>query len=275
MSFQLHRNGQYIPCDLPKLREMARSGDLAQDEYVFDERVRQWVGAAQIAEMKDAWSIGENEATVAMELTPEMLAMFESPAEPAAPARPSPAPAGPAPSGPAPIAANATRNPPTPGPGQRVSEPAPRSPEPRPEPRREEIRREEPRAERASGGGNARKSNRAAGEILDPTMTTIKNAICFVLAILWLIKRYDEVNNFFGEKRFTWWHLLIPIWGIIVMWKFFNSISEMAQLVGANVPNRAVVYLVGQLCTGGLLTFYLMQTDLNAIWEHMGARPAK
>jgi hypothetical protein len=59
------------------------------------------------------------------------------------------------------------------------------------------------------------------------------------------------------------------------MWKFFNSISEMAQLVGANVPNRAAIYLVGQLCTGGLLTFYLMQTDLNAIWEHMGARPAK
>ena len=268
MSFQLHRNGQYIPCDLPKLREMARTGELAQDEYVFDERVRQWVGAAQIAEMKDAWSIGENEATVAMELTPEMLAMFESPAEPAAPQRPS----SPAPVSPAPVAASAARIPPAPGPGQRVSEPAPR----REEPRREEPRREEPRAERSSGGGGGgRKSNRPAGEIIDPTMTTIKNAICFVLSILWLIKRYDEVNNFYGEKRFTWWHLLIPVWGLIVMWKFFNSIGEMAQLVGANVPNRAVVYLVGQLCTGGLLTFYLMQTDLNAIWEHMGARQAK
>jgi hypothetical protein len=271
MSFQLHRNGQYIPCDLPKLREMARKGELAQDEYVFDERVRQWVGAAQIAEMKDAWSIGENEATVAMELTPEMLAMFEGNQEAA---KPTPAPV------------TAQRSAPTPG--HRVSEPAPR-PEPRPEPMREvvpESRSIPPSPEPARGnqdrpgfgggmGGSARKSNRPTGEIADPTMTTIKNVICFVFAILWLIKRYDEVNAFFGEKRFTWWHLLIPVWGIIVMWKFFNSISEMAQLVGANVPNRAAIYLVGQLCTGGLLTFYLMQTDLNAIWEHMGARPAK
>ncbi len=263
MSFQLHRNGQYIPCDLPKLREMARKGELAQDEYVFDERVRQWVGAAQIAEMKDAWSIGENEATVAMELTPEMMALFEGNQEQA---KPTPAPTTP------------QRSAPTPG--HRVSEPAPR-PEPRPEPMREvahEMARPEPargNQDRQGFGGSARKSNRPTGELLDPTMTTIKNAICFVLAILWIIKRYDEVNAFFGEKRFTWWHLLIPIWGIIVMWKFFNSISEMAQLVGANVPNRAVIYLVGQLCTGGMLTFYLMQTDLNTIWEHMGARPAK
>lgn len=271
MSFQLHRNGQYIPCDLPKLREMARKGELAQDEYVFDERVRQWVGAAQIAEMKDAWSIGENEATVAMELTPEMLAMFEGNQEAAKPT-------------PAPVTAQRA----APAPGHRVSEPAPR-PEPRQEPMREvvpESRSIPPSPEQPRGnqdrpgfgggmGGSARKSNRPTGEIADPTMTTIKNVICFVFAILWLIKRYDEVNAFFGEKRFTWWHLLIPIWGIIVMWKFFNSISEMAQLVGANVPNRAAIYLVGQLCTGGLLTFYLMQTDLNAIWEHMGARPAK
>lgn len=77
MSFQLHRDNQFVPCDLATLREMARKGELPQDEYVFDERVREWVGAAQIAEMKDAWSIGENEATVAMELTPEMLALFE------------------------------------------------------------------------------------------------------------------------------------------------------------------------------------------------------
>lgn len=117
-------------------------------------------------------------------------------------------------------------------------------------------------------------TQRQFGQIADPTMTTIKNAICFVLAILWLIKAFDEANNFWGEKRYTWWHLLIPIYGIIVMWKFFNNVAEMAKEVGANVPDRATTYLIGQLCTGGLLTFYLMQTDLNALWTHMGAKPA-
>ena len=117
-------------------------------------------------------------------------------------------------------------------------------------------------------------TQRQFGQIVDPTMTTIKNAICFVLAILWLIKAFDEANNFWGEKRYTWWHLLIPIYGIIVIWKFFNNVSEMAKEVGANVPDRATTYLIGQLCTGGLLTFYLMQTDLNALWTHMGAKPA-
>lgn len=104
-------------------------------------------------------------------------------------------------------------------------------------------------------------------------MTTVKNMVCFVLAILWLIKRFDEINAFFGEKRLTWWFLLIPILNLMTLWKFFKSVGEMAQLVGATtVPDRAVIYLVGQLCTGGLLTHYLMQTDLNGVWEAMGAR---
>ena len=275
MSFQLHRDGQYIPCDLNKLRDMARKGELAQDEYVYDERVRTWVGAAQIDEMKDAWNIGENEATVAMELSPEMLAMFDAAdakAQPAAKAvelvRQEPArQSAPAPRVPDPPQRREEAPPPR---QMREDTPAPRNDPPRNDPPRSEP----PRQSGGGGGGAGRKSNRPPGEVLDPVMTTVKNAVCFVLAILWIIKRYDEVNAFFGEKRITWWHLLIPIYGLIVMWKFFNSISEMAQLVGANVPNRAVLYLVGQFCTGGLLTFYLIQTDLNAVWEAMGAKKA-
>jgi hypothetical protein len=251
MSFQLHKNGQYIPCDLPTLREMARKGDLAQDEYVYDERIKQWVGAAQIAEMKDAWNIGENEATVAMELTPEMLAMFDgsqggaAQVQAAAVKIEAPAP-----------------QPPAARPAPRVSEPAPRLVEPR---------HEAPVSRSASA---SRGSSRPAGKIDDPTMSTIKNVICFVFAILWIMRTFDEANNFWGEKRFTWWHLLIPVYGILVLWKFFKNVSEMAQAVGANVPDRAVIYLVGQMCTSGLLTFYLVQTDLNAIWQHMGAKRA-
>ncbi|MSQ83954.1 MAG: hypothetical protein EXR77_13910 [Myxococcales bacterium] len=281
MSFQLHRNGQYLPCDLNKLRDMARKGDLAQDEYVYDERVRTWVGAAQIDEMKDAWNIGENEATVAMELSPEMLAMFDQQdgaakvVQAASAAAKAPEPqrqSAPVPRAPEPA-------PRLPEPAPRLPEPAPRAPESRP-PQQDAPppRSDPPRPEPArsfgggGGGGGGRKSNRAHGSVEDPVLTTAKNVICFIFAILWVMKRYDEVNAFFGEKRLTWWFLLIPILNLITMWKFFKSVNEMAQLVGANVPDRAVVYLVGQFCTGGILTFYLMQTDLNAIWEHMGAK---
>lgn len=74
MQFQLHRNGQTQTLDLNALRQMARDGHLAQDEWVFDERTQAWVGAAQIAEMRDAWNLAEDERTVAVQLSPETLA---------------------------------------------------------------------------------------------------------------------------------------------------------------------------------------------------------
>jgi hypothetical protein len=74
MQFQLHRNGQTQTLDLDALRQLARDGHLAQDEWVFDERTNAWVGAVQIAEMRDAWNLAENERTVAVQLSPETLA---------------------------------------------------------------------------------------------------------------------------------------------------------------------------------------------------------
>jgi hypothetical protein len=74
MQFQLHRNGQTQTLDLDALRQLARDGHLAQDEWVFDERTKAWVGAVQIAEMRDAWNLAENERTVAVQLSPETLA---------------------------------------------------------------------------------------------------------------------------------------------------------------------------------------------------------
>ena len=34
-------------------------------------------------------------------------------------------------------------------------------------------------------------ATRQPGKIEDPAMTTIKNVICFILGILWMIKAYD------------------------------------------------------------------------------------
>ena len=77
MGFHLHRDGQSTPYDIAILREMARKGELAQDEYIYDDKKGEWIGAAQVPEMVGAWNIQEDEATVAMELPADFSAMFE------------------------------------------------------------------------------------------------------------------------------------------------------------------------------------------------------
>jgi hypothetical protein len=128
MQFQLHRNGQTQTLDLDALRQLARDGHLAQDEWVFDERTNAWVGAVQIAEMRDAWNLAENERTVAVQLSPETLAALaaqqaantaKAAAAKAAAAAASPAPVSvPAP---APVPASVPASVPAPAP---VSTPA-------------------------------------------------------------------------------------------------------------------------------------------------------
>ncbi len=275
MAFHLHRNGQSTPFDLMTLRDMARKGDLAQDEYIYDDKKGEWIGAAQVPEMTGAWNIGESEATVAMELPPDFGAMFDEMAAKKAAAS-APKAAEPAPRAPEPM--RAAESLPASGPPR---QPAPQAPAPRP--REPEMQRMDGgggdgggrgQGGGRSGGGGGRNSGRTPGEILDPIKTTGMNVICFIFSILWIMKRFKEINAFLGEDRLVFWHMFIPILNLITLWKFFKSVSEMAGLVGAQVEDRAVMYLVGQLCTGGILTFYFMQTDLNAVWAAAGGRPA-
>jgi len=281
MAFHLHRDGQSTPFDLMTLRDMARKGDLAQDEYIYDDKKGEWIGAAQVPEMTGSWNIGESEATVAMELPPDFGAMFDEMAAKKAAAS-APKAAEPAPRAPEPM---------------RAPEPAPRQPAPQapaPRQREPEMQRMDggdggrghdgdgggqrggrgQGGGRSGGGGSGRNSGRTPGEILDPIKTTGMNVICFIFSILWIMKRFKEINAFLGEDRLVFWHMFIPILNLITLWKFFKSVSEMAGLVGAQVEDRAVMYLLGQLCTGGILTFYFMQTDLNTIWTAAGGRPA-
>ncbi len=74
MAFHLHRDGTSTPFAVAELREMARRGDLPQDEYVYVDEKGEWLSASQVPELTGAWNIEENEATVAVQLTPEMLA---------------------------------------------------------------------------------------------------------------------------------------------------------------------------------------------------------
>jgi len=95
MTFYLNRNGQNTPFDVAQLTTMARRGDFKQDEYVYDPRISQWVGATQIAELANCWSLEENEATVAMQLPADFadqLAARQGGFTPAAaPSQPPPA----------------------------------------------------------------------------------------------------------------------------------------------------------------------------------------
>ncbi len=93
MAFHLHRDGTSTPFAVAELREMARRGELPQDEYIYVDEKGEWLSAGQIPELTGAWNIEENEATVAVQLTPEMLASMAGLPVPTTTSVPTPDPA--------------------------------------------------------------------------------------------------------------------------------------------------------------------------------------
>ncbi len=73
MTFYLDRDGNSTPFELEQLREMAQNGEFRQDEYVFDRRREEWLFPNQIEELKDLWTIGEQDKTVAMQLPADFV----------------------------------------------------------------------------------------------------------------------------------------------------------------------------------------------------------
>ena len=90
MAFHLHRDGTSTTFAVAELREMARRGELPQDEYVYVDEKGEWLSAGQVPELTGAWNIEENEATVAVQLTPEMLASMAGLEPPPAGVAPTP-----------------------------------------------------------------------------------------------------------------------------------------------------------------------------------------
>ena len=285
MAFHLHRNGQSIPFDLMLLREMARKGDLAQDEYIYDDKKGEWIGAAQVPEMHGAWNIQENEATVAMELPPDFGAIFdemEAKKAAAAAAAMAPAPVAPAPAPRAPA----------------PREPAPREPA-RPEPRQEPVRaaavnhrpmqeerKSAPESRGGGGGGGGggfgnrgggRGGNLQPGDILNPiTVVILAMVTCGIYPIIWMFKRTDEINTFLGREEINKTHLIIGLFCfpliLMAIWKLIQALPEMGKKAGVQVEDRAAMLMVCALCMAPAF-YYLVQTDLNTIWEASGAKP--
>ncbi len=63
MTFYIQRDGQPQQYSIEALSEMIKTGQLRADEYVFDGRTQQWVGATQVAELADAWKAAQGSGT--------------------------------------------------------------------------------------------------------------------------------------------------------------------------------------------------------------------
>ena len=277
MAFPLHQDGKAVQFDIETLREMARTGDLPQDQYIYDDGKGEWIGAALVAEMAGAWNIEENEATVAMEIPPDFfdevdLAAAPEPAAPAPVAYTAPAPA------PAPVAMVAM----TPEPVYAAPEPAP--------------------AARGGGngggnggggghgggghgggggrggnGGRGASANLPHGEWISPVKVVLFTVLtCGIYGLVWLWKRLNEINTFLGREElkpmFFFGGLFCGPLFWVLLWKMIKVLPELGQKAGVEIEDRAVVLLLLLLCFPYGF-YYLVQQDLNTVWEACGAQP--
>ncbi len=272
MGFHLHRDGQSTPYDIAILREMARKGELAQDEYIYDDKKGEWIGAAQVPEMVGAWNIQEDEATVAMELPADFSAMFEEEQRKRAAAQ------------------QAAPQPP------RAAEPVHlESREPvRLEKKVAPVRQEEPMRLPESGGGGrggagfggggfggsgGGRANLQPGPILNPiTVVILAMVTCGIYPLVWMFKRAAEINVFLGREEIKTTHLIIGLFcfPLILMgiWKMIKALPEMGQKAGVQIEDRSTLLMICALCVAPAF-YYLVQTDLNTIWQASGAQPAR
>ncbi len=274
MAFHLHRDGKAVQFDIDTLREMARLGDLRQDEYIYDDGKGEWIGAALVPEMAGAWNIEENEATVAMEIPPDF---FDEMDAAAAAAEPEPEPA-PEPVAPAPVA-------PAPAPAA----PAPMAAAPAAPARPKTPAAPQPAAPQAapsggggggggfSGGGRRGGANLPHGEWLNPVKVVLFTVLtCGIFGIIWLWKRINEINTFLGREEikpmfFFLGFLCGPLF-FLIYWKMIKALPEMGQKAGVQIEDRTMILLLLLLCFPYGF-FFLYQQDLNTIWEACGAQP--
>ena len=264
MAFHLHRDGVSTPYEISVLREMARNGGLAQDEYIYDDKKGEWIGAAQVPEMVGAWNIQEDEATVAMELPADFSAMFEEEQRKRQAAQQQAAPA------------------------QRPSEPVHLERKP-PVIRQEPVHAAEPeRFSAGGGGGNAparsgggfgggRKGNLQPGPILNPiTVVILSMVTCGIYPLVWMFKRAAEINTFLGREEIKTTHLILGLFCfpfiLLGLWKLIKALPEMGQKAGIRIEDRSALLMVCALCVAPAF-YYLVQNDLNAIWQASGAQP--
>lgn len=273
MAFHLHRDGKAVEFPIDELRAMARRGDLAQDEYVYDDTKGEWLGAAVVPELDGAWNIEESEATVAMQLPADFFDNFDSDApiaaaggvdDPTTRHTPSPnadevaaraAPAAPAAAPPAPAPPTSDEEEATramdlselqgamaPSTNKQAdSTAAIDSPvyeaeqaPPRPSPR--------PRQPRAPARPQAAMAQRSVGKVVNPLIAALLGLFtCGIYPLIWLWKRGEEVNRFTGREALPRWAVPAIVGAVIV---FGGSVGALTAGLGAPVgPGLAALFV--------------------------------
>ena len=130
----------------------------------------------------------------------------------------------------------------------------------------------------ARAGGGARRGNLQPGEILNPIRVLLLGFVtCGIYLIIWMYKRILETNTFLGREEIKPMHFFLgflcsPLI-FLCMWKLIKALPEMGQKAGVQIEDRATLLLILMLCFPYGF-YYLVQQDLNAIWEASGAKPA-
>ena len=109
--------------------------------------------------------------------------------------------------------------------------------------------------------------------IKNPVMVWLLSIICFILMLLNAMRWSKEINEFKkgGDKVPNGILVIIPIYGILVMYKVFCGIKELQAENG--IPegeqlNPIVALILACVVFG--LGIMQAQAGLNKVWEKMG-----
>jgi hypothetical protein len=100
------------------------------------------------------------------------------------------------------------------------------------------------------------------GKVRNPVMVLLLGMVCFIYAFIQLWGMMNELKAYLGKEEIQAWHLLIPVWGMIVyIFKVPGWVTEAKQKAGCQNPQAAPWFLYW------LLGLYFFPKDLNDVWQ--------
>ena len=128
-------------------------------------------------------------------------------------------------------------------------------------------------------GGGARAGLYAAGENRDPIMVIVFSIItCGIYAIWWWYTIMTEIKNSLGREDVNPGLDLVlalvtcGLYGIYLHYKYPQLMLEMQDRAGLPRNDISVISLVLAVVGLGVVSLFMMQTELNKIWDAAGRR---
>ena len=113
--------------------------------------------------------------------------------------------------------------------------------------------------------------------IKNPIVVWILSIVCFILMLIHAMRWSKEINEFKkgGEQVPNGILVIIPIYGILVMYKIFVGVKELQAENGIPEDEQLNPVVTLILCCVVGLGVMQAQTALNKVWERMtGGAPA-